>query len=401
MSDLSAGTKVAGKYTLIGRVGRGGMGDVWIARNEATHAEVAIKTLRPDRRSFEQAEERFRHEARVSAKIRHPNVARVYDLAEAEDGSLLLVMERLHGTTLRARLAEGKVAVEEIVEISLSILDALAASHAAGVIHRDVTPGNIFLAEEGGRIVPKLIDFGVAKTQDQIITTKTGHAIGTPQYMSPEQIRCKDLDGRADLFSLSVTMFEAITGANPFKRNAASGSLAAVLEVDVDPDPTIPSKLWLVLARNLSKQSYERHASAAEMASAVRVAMNGEAAVPDPPRTTEPSIVSSEIQLRPKKRAAFLWLIAAALVLVVALVFARARRDSQPASLPPAQPPNQATPAVSVTTPRSPVFEEPVIKGSPPAALPAAVTTSRATSVPVKTTKPRPSAKPVATTPGF
>src|SRR5262249_279121 len=138
---------------------------------------------------------------------------------------------------------------------------------------RDVTPGNIFLAEEGGRTIPKLIDFGVAKHDESAITTKTGHALGTPQYMSPEQIRSSTLDGRTDLYSLAVTMYEAMTGTNPFRREWAAASVAAVIETEIDPDPRISPRVWLALSRGLAKQPYERPASAAEMATSLRRAI--------------------------------------------------------------------------------------------------------------------------------
>ena len=129
------------------------MGDVWIAKNEATGAEVAMKTLRPDRRTLEQSEERFRHEARVGAKLHHPNVARVYDLVEAEDGTLLLIMEKIQGDSLRKLIQDKPLPPEALLDIVLPILDALGAAHRAGIIHRDVTPGNV-VARPGGSFAP-------------------------------------------------------------------------------------------------------------------------------------------------------------------------------------------------------------------------------------------------------
>lgn len=391
--EFSAGGKIAGKYTLIGRVGRGGMGEVWIARNEATGADVAIKTLRPDRRTIDDAEERFRHEARVAARLRHRHVCHVYDLAE-EGQTLLLVMERLHGDTLKQKLNSGPISPSEMVEIALPILEALGAAHEASIVHRDVTPGNIFLAEEQSKIVPKLIDFGVAKAQDAIVTTKTGHALGTPQYMSPEQIRSGKVDGRSDLFSLAVTMYEAITGANPFKRNAASGSLAAVLETEIDPDPRIPPRLWIVLSRALSKQAYERYENAAEMARALREAMSEVPAVSEPPprSSAAPAVIESKPIAKPRNLVPFALAGVGVLAGIIAIAFVVLHHEQ---------------PKVEVTAaPVAPPKE--TSNATPPPAIESAPPPPAATSAaPVKTTaKPviRPATtktKPVATTPGF
>ena len=426
MPELNPGTKVAGKFSLVGRVGRGGMGEVWIARNEATDADVAIKVLRPDRRTLEQSEERFRHEARIAAKLAHPNVARVYDLLETDDGTLMLVMERLHGETLRERIQrEGALSVDDVLAILLPICDALAAAHDAGVVHRDVTPGNIFLADEHGKLVPKLIDFGVAKVDDTPLHTKTGHALGTPQYMSPEQIRIGQVDGRSDEFSMAVTIYEALTATNPFKRPVASGSLAAVLEVEVDPDERIPPQVWLVLARALSKQPYERYATIREMAGALRGAAGGAPAMPDPgPRRSAPSI-SAEVEVRrvsesphpvsspvptpvPGRRPR--WpLAAAALALVViaggALTYAARRGRSDPGA-----PGNDPPPPTVVTTASSATTGASGAPPPPSADVAPSATSTAATSAKPKptgrptthgTAKPSASGKPIATTPGF
>lgn len=414
MGELQPGSKVAGKYTLIGRVGRGGMGDVWIARNEATHADVAIKTLRPDRRAIEQAEERFRQEAKVSARLAHPHIARIYDLVEEADGTLLLIMERLRGETLKDKLLAAPIDCNAAVELILPILDALGAAHDAGIVHRDVTPANILLAEEAGRVIPKLIDFGVAKAVDNTIETKAGHALGTPQYMSPEQIRSGTVDGRSDLFSLSVTLFEAITGVSPFKRSSASGSLAAVLESDVDPDPKITPTVWLVLSRGLAKQSYERHSSAQEMARALKAAIEPAKDELPPHRAEHPSLASDElsgqISLRPPAPRPKWPLFAAigALGLIIGLATVTVFKKEKPAGASPAPPssiPVQTLAAIATPAPTIP---------PPPA--PTSTTSASETGkpvlpmVPVTTTVKRPptgkpqggaTTKPVATTPGF
>jgi serine/threonine-protein kinase len=385
VAELHAGTTVGGKYRLITRAGSGGMGDVWIACNTATHADVAIKTLRRDRRAIEEAEERFRQEARVSARLNHPNIARVFDLVEAEDGMLFLVMERLKGRTLKENLELAPIAASEAVNYALPILDSLGAAHAAGIVHRDVTPTNIFLAENDGQITPRLIDFGVAKSKDTDITTRTGQALGTPQYMSPEQIRGR-VDGRSDLFSLSVVLYEAITGVSPFRRSAASGSLAAVLEADVDPDPKIPPAIWLVLSRGLAKQPYERFESAKEMADALRKAVD---------RDDEPSTqLSGHMSVPPEPRRSLGRVLVAA-SLVIALGIGALAVVSRRVPPPPPQSAPAAHAAIATT-----VSPEPI--ATPSAAPPPPPET---TAPPPKMVRPppakRPAEKPIATTPGF
>jgi serine/threonine-protein kinase len=395
VGELEPGSKVAGKYTLIERVGRGGMGDVWIAKNESTAAEVAIKTLRSDRKALDGAADRFRQEARVSAKLAHPNVARVYDLLEEQDGTLLLIMERLRGETLKKKLENGPMDEKEVVGICLPILEALGAAHEAGIIHRDVTPSNIFLAEEGGRITPKLIDFGVAKADETTITTKTGHALGTPQYMSPEQIRSGAVDPRSDLFSLSVTMFEAMTGANPFKRGSATSCLAAVLETDVDPDPRISPLVWLALARGLAKQSYERPDSAAEMASILRRAIGAEEVVL---RSGASADLSGQLDVRPtvaKKRPWGLFAAIAGLAVIIGLAAMTLGRKERPTETAPAAPPPIVLPTQTALEPTATATVAAIV--TPVESASAAKVKVTAPGKPQASTRP----KTVATTPGF
>jgi serine/threonine protein kinase len=266
------GDRIAHKLELVRRLAEGGMGSLWVARNLSTHAEVAIKVLLPQRSDDAHATERFRHEAEVGAKLAHRNVTRVFDLLVDEGGALVLVMELLHGRTLEAAYKEkGTLSCVEAVELLVPLLGALQHAHDHGVIHRDVKPSNIFLdVDPDGHTTPKLLDFGIAKAEGSSSLTHTGEALGSPKYMSPEQVRAsKQLDARSDLFSIGVVLYEIITGENPFDAPSPSAALARVLEVEVDPDPRIEPRLWLEIQRALSKQAYERHASAKELAEAL------------------------------------------------------------------------------------------------------------------------------------
>ncbi|WP_394833688.1 serine/threonine protein kinase [Pendulispora rubella] len=275
---LRSHDRLGGKYILIRRIALGGMGQIWIARNEMTDAEVALKVLRADIDKRIQVEPRFRHEARLGAMLCHRNIVRIFDLVEEPDGSLVLVMELLRGETLRRHLKKkGPLSAEEAIAILLPVLSALEHAHEMGVVHRDIKPANIFLAvDPDGHVVPKLLDFGIAKVPQggNGVQTLDGRVLGTPRYMSPEQIRSEaNIDGRSDVFSLGAVMMEMLTGQSPFVAETPSASLASVLETLLDPDPRIDPRLWLVLQRALAKRPYERYAHCAELAQALREAI--------------------------------------------------------------------------------------------------------------------------------
>jgi serine/threonine-protein kinase len=442
---LAPGARIGGKYLLEQRLGRGGMAEVWQATNEATGGEVAVKVCRAG--DDEVTEERFRHEARLSARLAHRNVARVYDLVEdADDGTLFLVMERLRGETLQARLEREKtLPAQDVVAIAVEVLAGLGHAHDVGVVHRDVTPANVFLAvDPDGRMTPKLIDFGVAKAPHAPVKTADGRALGTPEYMSPEQIRLAQLDGRSDLFSLGLVMYQCITGTNPFLRRTASASLAAVLEVPVDPHEAIPPRLWMEIERSLRKQAYERFATAEEMASALRSAVSGDdraldealqgqrlpvtpysqrvsSAASRAASRSAPSLASAMELDRPaapptsaeivpqSSRAVRLGLLVGGVALLllaggIGYVAARGDRGAANAARPSASPSTAASPTATTPPTAEPTSTTADLDPVPTAASttphvvrPPATTTRK----PPHGTKPVGGTKPVATTPGF
>lgn len=293
-ADIPADTVVGGKIRLIRRIGRGGMGDVWIARNEATQAELAVKTLQRSERTPIH-DERFRREARLSATISHRNVVRVFDLVDETNGTLGLVMELLRGATLEGCLQErGRLTPLQALAVALPVLAAMHHVHHKGIVHRDMKPANVFLSvEPDGHVIPKILDFGIAKLPAAgSALTMDGSVLGTPHYMSPEQIRGQeDIDGRTDMFSFAVVLYEMLTGVRIFQRDTASASLAAVLEHEVDPDPRIEPRLWLAMSRALAKRPYERYASCAEFAAALRSAID----------VSDEEVTQSLQELRPQK----------------------------------------------------------------------------------------------------
>lgn len=295
-ADIPPDTLLGGKIRLIKRIGRGGMGDVWVARNEATQAELAVKTLQRSERTPIH-DERFRREARLSATISHRNVVRVFDLVDESDGTLGLVMELLRGGTLEECMKErGQLTTLQALAVARPVLTAMHHVHQKGIVHRDMKPANVFFAvEPDGHVIPKVLDFGIAKLPAAgSALTIDGSVLGTPYYMSPEQIRGQeDIDGRSDMFSFAVVLYEMLTGVRVFQRETASASLAAVLEHEVDPDPRIEPRLWIAISRALAKRPYERYATCAEFADALRASVDA----------TDEDITQALQELRPSTKA--------------------------------------------------------------------------------------------------
>src|SRR5262249_14306334 len=207
------GKIVLGNYRLLEVLGQGGMSVVYKAQHRVTEQEVAIKILPPDLAVYDDVKARFVEEARTLAKLEHPNIVGLFNFVEA-DGRLHLVMQYVQGRTFEQLIAErGRVAWQEAVTIILVVLEALVYAHGRGYVHRDIKPSNI-LVREDGQI--KVMDFGIAKITNSTRLTATGQTMGTVRYMSPEQVRGKELDGRSDLYSLGVTLYEALCGVTPF-----------------------------------------------------------------------------------------------------------------------------------------------------------------------------------------
>ena len=267
------GAKVGDKYVLERLLGRGGNGEVWRARNDITRGPVAIKIVAsdPERRA------RGVQEAYVGANLSHRNVVRVFDAFHGANGAFFLVMEALEGETVLARIVrQGSLPVHEALTVAAGVLRGLAHAHDAGVLHRDLSTTNVFLANDGdGRAVPKLLDFGLAKLTRGSIRTSQNDVLGTPQYMAPEHVRGHALDARSDLFVVGILLYEMLSGVSPFERDTPAASLAAILEETVDAHPSIPPRIWLVIQRALAKQPYERFASANDLLDELRRASDG------------------------------------------------------------------------------------------------------------------------------
>lgn len=241
---------LANRYALEGRLGRGGMGEVWRAKRLDDGTEVAVKLLREDLARDESAKKRFVREARAAAAVTHPNVVALYDVHESDE-TPFLVMELLHGETLGERLRrKGALGVAETAAVLLPVFDAVEAAHAAGVVHRDLKPDNVYLARDGAeRVSVRVLDFGIAKQVEKLATpmgetlgattqsvATTGAMLGTPYYMAPEQaLGERDVDARADLWSLGVMLYECLAGKRPTEAATLGGVLKILVTGAIEP----------------------------------------------------------------------------------------------------------------------------------------------------------------------
>ena len=229
-----AGIRALGPYLLLSQIGEGGMGAVYRARDTRLRREVAVKVLSPAVAAQPDLVARFEREARAVAALSHRNVVVIYDVGYEAD-THFIVMELLDGQSLREAAARGRMPAARAIRCILQVCDGLAAAHAKGIVHRDLKPGNIILTRDGRAV---LVDFGIAKTltddaggQSTFVTT-AGGVMGTPQYMSPEQVRGLRVDHRSDIFSLGIVLFELLSGESAFERPTLADCLSAVLTED-------------------------------------------------------------------------------------------------------------------------------------------------------------------------
>jgi tRNA A-37 threonylcarbamoyl transferase component Bud32 len=278
------------RYEVVSRLGAGAFGEVYEANDTALARRVAIKRIRLDAFAegpeLEEVKQRFVREAQVAARLRHPNVVTIHDIA-AEGSSSFIVMEMVEGRTLQGLLRErGRLPLDEALRLLSQVAAALDFAHAGGVVHRDVKPANLMI-EPSQQV--KVMDFGVAKASSSGNITRTGAIVGTPNYMAPEQARGGAVDGRADLFSLACVLYECLSGQRPFVGDNVTAILLKIL--NEAPPPLdfaalgLPPALDGVLRRGLAKAPDERYATGHELIEAVRAAAAGPVATPSTQRT--------------------------------------------------------------------------------------------------------------------
>jgi tRNA A-37 threonylcarbamoyl transferase component Bud32 len=266
-------SEIAGRYTVVQKLGAGAFGTVYKAKDKILGRMVAIKTIRLEGlaaagTSLDQLMDRFKREAQISAQLKHPNIVTIYDVGEVE-GTSYLAMEFIDGIGLdRAIAGAGRLPTERAANLGAQVADALDFAHRHNVVHRDIKPANIMI-EAGDRV--KVTDFGIAKVTDSADhLTQTGSLLGTPSYMSPEQARGSELDGRSDLFAVGCILYEMLTGKKAFRGDSITGLIFKIITEEPLPlrgeDPGIPEEMVRIIAKCLAKLPDQRYQRGNELA---------------------------------------------------------------------------------------------------------------------------------------
>ena len=324
--------KLIGHYRIESLIGIGGMGEVYLARDERLGRKAALKLLPNSLTTDETQLSRFKTEARSASALNHPNILTVYEIG-AEGKVQFIATEFIEGVTIRVSLGCGRMNPHRAVEIAVQVASALAAAHDAGVVHRDIKPENIMLRPDG---YVKVLDFGIAKLTEQrptsnddttgttaLLQTRPGLVLGTARYMSPEQARGQKVDARSDIWSLGVVLYEMVAGSPPFRGETPSDCIAAILTAEPPPlsgvSPDVPLELESILQKALRKNSDERYQTIKEMLAELRI-LKGKLQPEDSLSQTKPRAEFLPSKIKRRKRSVLVTL-AMALLAGVAIAY--------------------------------------------------------------------------------
>lgn len=277
-SEFSAGQKV-GRYTILSPLGKGGMGQIYLARDTALGRKIALKLIFPEFSSDLGRVRRFEQEARAASALNHPNVCVIYEIGITEAGRHFISMEYIQGITLRTQLARRTFTPVEVLRVAIQVSAALASAHAVGIVHRDIKPENIMMRPDG---YVKVVDFGLAKLTEILseperlaqVHTESERLVGTVKYMSPEQLREAQVDERTDIWSLGIVIYEMLTGSTPFGASSRNDTIALILgsqPLELRLPDELPIQFREVVEKTLAKDRAERYQTVTKLAADLSV----------------------------------------------------------------------------------------------------------------------------------